>query len=141
MNWEDYVKKGEIRPDSIDKQRIISLIKMSKNRIEFLSKTKMDSKNASILLSNYYESLREICESIINLHRLKIYSHEAISIFLSRQLKDYNASELFDKYRRYRNRVNYYGEEIPYEICLQGKEDILSLIEGLKKKYLMDYKD
>lgn len=140
MNWDDYYKKGIIRKTIIDRGLIKSLILSSENKLDFLENQDINDKNSSIILANYYECLREICEAVSILNELKIYQHEAITLFLKDKLKETNIAEIFDRYRRIRNKINYYGKQINKQETLKAKIEIKETIKKLKEKYLSEFK-
>ena len=138
-SWEEYVKGGIVRRTQINKGTIKSLIGMSENRLKIFSEMKLTEQNASVLFTNYYDSLREICEAIAVSKGYKIYLHEAIGLFLRETLKEEAIFVKFDKFRVMRNGVNYYGTPIPLNEAIQGIEDIKKIINQLKPKYLKEF--
>lgn len=135
MDWEAYEDKGLVRKSAPDKELMKSLLKMSENKLEFLSRQTIDEKSASLILTLYYEALREVCEALASLKGFKIYSHEAIVHFLKRNLSEDAASAIFDRYRKLRNGVNYYGRAVSSEETIKASTEIPALIARLKEKY------
>lgn len=140
LSWKEYVKNGTIRKTTINHSKIKALIKMSNNRIEVMSKLKpIDNDNAAIIFTNYYDSLREICEAISISKEYKIYSHEAIALFLKNILEEEAIFSKFNKFRLMRNGVNYYGKTVPLEEATSGVKEIKQLISKLISKYLKEF--
>ncbi len=108
---------------------------MSQNSLQSLNKINIDEKNSSIIFSMLYESLRQILEAIGLMEGYKVYSHEAFTYYLNNK-KEYKIANLFDKYRKMRNGVNYYGKTISRKITLKARKEIKILCELLKYKYL-----
>ncbi|MBI2137278.1 hypothetical protein HYU12_02035 [Candidatus Woesearchaeota archaeon] len=135
MDWEAYEDKGLVRKSAPDKELMKSLLKMSENKLEFLSRQTIDEKSASLILTLYYEALREVCEALASLKGFKIYSHEAITQFLKRNLSEDAASAIFDRYRKLRNGVNYYSRAVSSEETIKASTEIPALIARLKEKY------
>ena len=139
LNWDEYIKKGDIRKTTPNKGRVNVLIKMSDNIIDAISALTPNEQNASVIFVNYYDALREICEAVSLLRGYKIYSHEAIGLFLKGILKEESTFVKFDKFRIMRNGVNYYGTPIPLSEVLEGIRDIKQIISKLKLKYLNEF--
>ncbi len=133
MSWEDCLEEGLVRKASPDKELAKSLVKMSENRINFIKSVSTDVTNAPILLAECYEALREICEATIALKGFKVYSHQCITYFLKDILSESNIAEIFDKFRKIRNSINYYGRTITVDESKNGIEEILEIIDKLKK--------
>lgn len=87
-------------------------------------------------MSNYYEALREVVESICQLHGWNVYSHEALTSFLAEILREETIARKFDRFRKIRNGINYYGKRITAAESSENKKEILKLIETVKSKYL-----
>ena len=136
LSWSEYVKQGVIRKTVPNNGRIKALIIIADARINTISKVNMNKNNASIIFTNYYDSLREICEAITLSKGYKIYLHEAVGLFLREILKENVFFIKFDKYRIMRNGVNYYGTPIPLEEALQYIKEVKVIIDQLKLKYL-----
>ena len=136
MKWQDFIDERKVKRTNKDVSKIKSLIKMSDNLIISLSRMKIDYINSSMILSNYYEALRQIVESISILHGFIVYSHEAFTSFLSEVLHDNILAKKFDRFRKMRNGVNYYGKNIDLETAKDAADEIPLLIKRLKDSYL-----
>ncbi len=136
MGWAYFVEKKVVRKATPDLELAKSLIKMSDARLQFLQKQEIDSSSASVIASEYYEAVREVCEAILAVRGFKVYSHEVITSFLSEILKDDYSSATFDRYRKIRNGINYYGKQIAREEAEKASSEIRQLIKSLKSKYL-----
>lgn len=135
MKFDDFIKKGEVKKSQPDLQLSNSLIKMSEQDLKFLNSLKINENSARKIMVNYYDVLRSILEAISSLEGYKIYSHEAFTYFL--KLKNENLiAEKFDRFRRMRNGINYYGKSISVEEVEENKIEISKTIEILKNKYL-----
>ncbi|PIN75351.1 hypothetical protein COV18_04140 [Candidatus Woesearchaeota archaeon CG10_big_fil_rev_8_21_14_0_10_37_12] len=134
--FENFIKTGKVRKSEADKALAKSLIEMSQIHLDFASSIQITEKNASPLLVNYYESLREICEAICSLQGYKVYSHEAFTAYLNEQLKEERLAEKFDRLRKLRNGINYYGKQVSKEETQTSAEEIKQIIKELKEKYL-----
>ena len=73
-------------------------------------------------MSNYYDILRSILETIAILDRCKIYSHEAFTYFLKEKDENIIVNK-FDRFRKIRNKINYYGKNISIEKTKEYNQD------------------
>jgi hypothetical protein len=131
-SWEDFIDEGKIVKTNIDTARIKSLIQMSDSILQSLERIKIDDINSSMILSNYYESLRLVVEALSIQNGLLIYSHEALPLFIKRELKSEGLGEKFDYYRKLRNGINYYGRHVESNITTSSAKEIKDIIKELK---------
>lgn len=135
MNLKDFIEKGQIRKSSKDIALAKSLITMSDNDLKFLNNIEINENSSRKLMTNYYDVLRSILEAIATLDGYKIYQHEAFTYFLKEKNENLIA-EKFDRFRKIRNGINYYGKSITSEECKENVMEIIKLINALKNKYL-----
>jgi len=136
MMWIDYLDSMDVRKVSPDNRLAKSIIEISDRRINFLKPQKIDSNNAPIILSEYYEALHEICRAIFAVKGFKTHSHESITAFLKEVLNENEFSVIFDRYRKIRNGINYYGKTVgasEAELCSQ---ECINAINKLKNHHL-----
>ncbi len=136
LTWNEYLKKGLVRKTSLNKELIKSIVYAADNGINVISKIEINKETSSIIFSNCYDSLRKICEAIALLNNYKIYSHEALGLFLKEVLKEDIIFKKFDRFRLLRNNAQYYGKIIPFEESKQCIVEIKDLIQTLKTEYL-----
>ena len=136
MNFEDFTRRGVVRKATSDAGLAKSLITGSSNVLISIKELSLNDTNSTVLMRELYESLRQICEAISVYKGYKIYSHEAITSFLIDILDEKIIAESFDRYRKIRNSINYYGESISLEEVKKALIQIPNLIDTLKKKYL-----
>jgi len=135
MKLKDFIETGLVRKASKDVSLAKSLINTAENDLKFLKSLKIDNNSARKIMSNYYDILRSILEAVSILNEYKIYSHEAFTYFL-KEKGEYLIAEKFDRFRRIRNSINYYGKTISIEEVKENSVEIVKLIEELKRKYL-----
>ena len=105
MKLKDFIEKGQVRKASKDVLLIKSLIITAENDLKFLEKINIDDISARKIMSNYYDVLRSIVESMSIIEGYKIYSHEAFTYFLKEKGEEI-ISEKFDRFRKIRNKRN-----------------------------------
>jgi hypothetical protein len=134
MSFKDFIREGVARKTTKDNLLIKSLVKTSEEDLKFISKLELTEISARKIMSNYYDILRAILEALAILKGYKIYSHEAFTSFLE-FIGEKNISEQFDRFRRIRNQINYYGKDISVEEVRENSEKIEILINKIKNKY------
>jgi len=131
MKFEDFIKNGIIRKTTPDLQMANSIIQNVFKDLKFLEEIKITELSKRKLVSNYYDSLRSLLEAISLLKGYKIYSHEAFTYFLKDYLNKNILSLKFDRFRKIRNALNYYGKSLQLneakEIILEIKEMIYEI--------------
>lgn len=135
MRFEAFIRQKKVRKGKPDIQLARSLVKMSDNHIESINDVKLTKVSSATIMTTYYESLREIVEAMAAVEGFKVYSHEAFTYFLKEREEDI-ISFKFDKYRKIRNNINYYGEPIESSVTEAGIKDMLEMIAKLKDKFL-----
>ena len=136
MKFSDFIGKGQAKQALPDTSLAKSLIATAENDLKFLSSLPINNNSARKLMSNYYDILRSILEAIAALDGYKIYSHEAFTFFLKEKKGEGMIAEKFDRFRKIRNGINYYGKNISPEETMENAAEMTKLIALLKKKYL-----
>lgn len=127
MDWKECVKKRIIKDVKEDNNLLKSSRKIAKIKIE----------SADILPDNLYigkitllyDALRESLECIALEKGYKIYNHECYNAFIKEILGMSKEGDLFDRLRRIRNGINYYGEMVLEENSKQIIADLKKLIK------------
>lgn len=138
MEFKDFIKNGQVREASQDKELVKSLILTAKEDLEYLNSIKLSKLSVRKTVANYYDVLRSFLEAISSLDGYKIYSHEAFAYFL-KQKGEEKLSFKFDRFRQIRNKINYYGKQISIEEAEEYIGSIKYMIIELKEKFLGDY--
>ena len=110
-------------------------MKMSDNSTATIHAMKINEVNASIVLTISYESLRELLEAMCLREGFKVYSHEAYTAYLKMK-NEIELAEKFDRFRKLRNGVNYYGKSVSKEVSQKAVQEISRLNKKIKEKYL-----
>lgn len=133
MNFENSLVNGKAKKIMPNKIRASSIFKSSIQAIETARVIQLNQNTLKSILRELYEGLREYCEAIGYLRGYKFLDHESIGYFLRDILKEQSVSMKFDRYRRLRNGINYYGEDIDIETVKEAIIEIPKLIKGLEK--------
>lgn len=132
MDWAECKLRKFARPAKKDVGLINSLLLASSKRIKTAKMLPLNGTTSSTVVSLYYDSLREILEAVALKHNYKIYNHECFFGFLKTELGKIELAEKFDRFRKIRNSINYYGSEIH----ASGATDIVNEIGGLRKNII-----
>ena len=133
MDWEECNKKRLVRKMHVDVELIRSLIKCSDDKFFSASLLNFNKKTCSSIIVLYYDSLRELLEALAIKNKYKIYNHECYVSFLKEVLMEERFSEIYNKIRKVRNSLNYYGKNISLEETEIIIKDIKLLIKRCKK--------
>lgn len=133
MNFENSLIEGKAKKVMPNKTRASSLFKSSIQAIETAKVIQLNSNTLKSILRELYEGLREYCEAIGYLKGYKFLDHESITYFLRDILKEQSVYIKFDRYRKLRNGINYYGEDIDMETVKEAIIEIPKLVKGLEE--------
>ena len=140
MDWHECTFKKLIKETSLDKGLINSLIRSSNNKIYSNSKLKLEDNTASTKIGIVYDSLRELLEALAIKKGFKIYNHECFSAFLREICDMPNYALEFDRFRKIRNRINYYGNVVLRDEARQIIKDISLLRVSILRDYFREVK-
>ncbi len=138
MNFNDFIRQGKVKLGERDISLTKSVIEVIKTDIKFLDRLKVDKTSARRLMCDYYDTLRAVIEAIAALDGIKSYSHEAFTYYLKEKKNEDGIGSKFDRYRKIRNQLVYYGKNISPEEAKKNIEDIQKLLKILKEKYLKE---
>lgn len=133
MNFESSMFEGKARKIMPNKIRASSLFKSSLQAVETAKFIQLNPNTLKSILRELYEGIREYCEAIGYLNGYKFFDHESITYFLRDILKEQSVSTKFDRYRKLRNGINYYGEDIDIETVKETIIEIPKIIKELEK--------
>lgn len=133
MNFENSLREGKAKRIIPNKVRALSLIKSSTQAIETAKAISLNANSVKTILRELYEGLREYCEAIGYIKGYKFLDHESIGYFLRDILKEQSIYGRFDRYRKLRNGINYYGEDVEVETVKEAIIEIPKIIKELEK--------
>ena len=135
MDWEECKYKKFVKEIKADNNLVNSLIKSSNKKFISSERLELDETTASTKISIIYESLRELLEATAIAKGFKIYNHECFCSFLDEICNEKNLSKEFDRFRKIRNQINYYGKDIPVGDALILIKEIIKLRKNILEKY------
>lgn len=127
MDWKECNDKKFVKKITVDGGLISSLKTSSDKKMKSNLRLELDETTACTKIGLAYDSLREILEALAIQNGFKIYNHDCFCGFLKEFLSKEELSKTFDKSRRIRNLINYYGKDIPKEEAKVIIEEILNL--------------
>lgn len=133
MNWNE-CERTFIRNVKIDKERIISITKKAMLRLDRARKTEISFENVSFVVEDYYEVIKELLTAYLLKHGLRSKNHQCLISYFYKENPDYESeSFLISQMSFFRNRLNYYGEDIPMEFYKKNKEEFERIIKIVLK--------
>jgi len=136
MNWEE-CKRNFIKQVEIDIDRIKAIEEKAMLRLKRAKNTKINQENVFLVVEDYYEVIKELLVVYLLKNGLRSKNHQClISYFYIKNKLYEKESYLISQMSFFRNRLNYYGENIPVEFYNKNKEDfekIISVLKGLIK--------
>ena len=135
MDWEECNKRALVKETKIDENLIKSLLKTSENKLKSFNRLELDSVTASTKVSLFYDCLRELLEALAIKNKYKIYNHECFASFLKEILEDNFLAFEFDRFRKIRNGINYYGKEI----SIDNVKTLIREMQNVRNKILEKY--
>jgi hypothetical protein len=120
-----------------DKEKVKSILKLIKEREEFISSIDYEKFSTNVS-ENYYEVIKELANALLLLDGLKTtgeYAHKDLIDYLA-NYKEFTESDILfmNDLRIKRNNSAYDGKKIDPSYLINNKKRILELIEKLKKK-------
>jgi hypothetical protein len=133
MSFDQSMREGFVKKVRIDAIRAKSLILSSQQAISTARHIPVSKDSLKSIFRELYEGLRQELEAIGYMNGYKFLSHESITYFISDKLGDMALSAKFDRYRKLRNGINYYGDDIEEVTVREALEEIPAMIEKLKE--------
>lgn len=127
--FEFFLKKGDVKKQAPDKNLSNATLKESFDRLD-LTKSLVNTAKPKYVLENAYEAMREAADSILYKEGFKSFSHEASIIYLLRKGFTNDEINAFDRFRKIRNGIKYYGGDCDKE----DADDAFSLAKKIVSK-------
>ena len=124
MNFKNLIENGIVKKVPKDEIRAKSLIKSSEQALGTAKEIPVQEDKLKTIFRELYESLRQYCEALGYLRGYKFLNHESIAIFLGEILNEKEISIKFDRYRKLRNGINYYGDAIKMATVKEALKEI-----------------
>ena len=135
--FEFFLKKGNVKKQSPDRNLSLSTFNESLDRIN-MAKNILKKEKSKYVLENAYEAMKEAADAILYFDGFKSFSHEASIIYLLK--KGFSEKEIneFDRFRKIRNDIKYYGKDCNEDDAVKAlelSEKIINKVRRLFGKY------
>lgn len=137
MRWKASLEEGYVKKIPFNTIRAKSLLKSSEQAIASALKINVEIDSLKTVIRELYEGFHQYGEALGYQRGYKFSSHEAIKYFLEEVLKEEIIAAKFDRYRKLRNGINYYGDDVSEEAVQEARKEIPVLIEKLKKHLIL----
>lgn len=136
MSWKRCLKEFDARKITVDKQRAKSLILVAKNRKNFINSIPKKDENLMFIFESYYTLLIEIIHALAYKKGYDIKNHVCLGYFLKKYYNFVDNHDLFQKFRKNRNNLIYYGVIFETQILEKNIFEIQDYIKKVEKLYL-----
>ncbi len=138
MNW-DVCVKDHIKKVQQDSEKIKSIRKMCKIRMNVIKQIKLDEETASILATDYYEIIKELLTALLLKNGLKSNNHECLIAFFNQKYPEHEyETKTIHQLKFARNRISYDGIFVKKSYIESNKLEFEHIIGMLDK--LLDEK-
>ena len=127
MDWKECIKTKTAKDVRADSGLIESTKEIAEIKIKSANALPKELYIGKITL--LYDALREYLESTALIKGYKIYNHECYSAFLKEILNMPTEADIFDKLRKIRNSINYYGRKVNEDEAEEIMRDLTGLIK------------
>lgn len=133
MDW-NLCKKKFIRDVERDNERIEALLMQSRRRMDVIRGIEPKKESISFIVEGYYEAVKEILIAFMLKGGMRSSNHQClISYFYGKHPEMEYEANLILRMSYFRNRLNYYGENVPEAFYRKNKDDFERIIEKLAK--------
>ena len=132
-DFEFFLTNGDVKKQSPNKNLAFATFKDGLERIEF-AKQLLHKVKPKYVLENAYEAMREASDAVLYLRGFKSFSHEASIVYLFKE--GFNEKDIieFDRFRRIRNGIKYYGKDCEISEAEQAIQLADKIIAKIKEK-------
>ncbi len=137
MSWSQ-CEREFIRKVEIDESRVNSIVNKARLRLKRAENTVINKETLSFVIEDYYEVIKELLIAYLLENGLRSKNHQCLISFFYERNKDLERETyLIQQMSFFRNRLTYYGEDVPEGFYHENKEEfkrIILLLEDLIKK-------
>ena len=133
INWNECERKF-IRNVEIDNERINSIVGKAKLRLKRARDTNVTLENVAFVVEDYYEVIKELLVAYLLKNGLRSKNHQCLISYFYKQNPQYETeSFLISQMSFFRNRLTYYGEDIPMNFYGKNKDEFEEIIRLILK--------
>ena len=115
MNFAACISDRMAKKVMPNKIRAESMLRSAEQAIKTAKMIPVTEDTKKTILRELYEGLRECCDALGYIKGYKFNDHESIGYFLKDVLEEQSVRKKFDRYRKLRNGINYYGDDVDVE--------------------------
>ena len=121
----------KITPDKERAKSILKMVKLIEERIKLQDKKKM----AALILSDYYEIIKELLTALLLLDGYKTLSHKDLIDYINLNYKEFTEHEIsfMHNLRVMRNRIVYEGLFVENTYLERNEKNIKNIVKKLKE--------
>ena len=121
----------KITPNKERVKSILEIVSLIEERIKIQDKIKM----VSLIISDYYEIIKELITAILLKDGYKTLSHKDLISYIKSRYREFSQQEIIflDNLRILRNRISYEGYKIDVSYLNRNEIIFKSIIKKLKK--------
>ena len=135
MDFRTCKIREQVKSIKVDHILIDSLLKSSSKKLQSEKRLELDDTTASSKISLAYDALRELLEALAISKGYKIYNHDCYTAFLKEIVKESEIGDKFDRFRRLRNDINYYGKDVSASDTKPIINEMVGLADLIKIKF------
>ena len=120
----------KITPNKERAKNILNMTSLIEERVKIQDKAKM----ASLILSDYYEIIKELITAVLLTDGYKTLSHKDLVDYIKENYKNFSQQEIavLDNLRVLRNKIAYEGYQIENSYLSRNEPLFKAIIEKLK---------
>lgn len=123
-------ERNFIRKVEIDLERVKSIREKALQRLNRARSTSLSKDNVSFIVEDYYEVIKELLIAYLLKNGLRSKNHQCLISYFYKNNSDYEREALLiGQMSFFRNRLGYYGEDVPLEFYNENKDDFDKIIE------------
>ena len=129
MAWGE-CERNFIRKVEIDFERVTSIKKKALQRLQRARNTEVNFENISFVVEDYYEVIKELLVAYLLNNGMRSKNHQCLISYFYKQNPDFEREVvLISQMSFFRNRLTYYGDDIPMEFYETHKDDFEDIIK------------
>lgn len=127
-------QKEHLREVQLDPNKIQSILKVVRARLKTVRQIQKDEETTTIIVTDYYEVIKELLTALLLKNGLKSDNHECLISFFKKQYPKYEyEAHTIHQLKNIRNRINYDGLFVDSSYLLQNELEFTHIIELLQE--------
>lgn len=132
MKFKQSIEEGFVLEITSNISRARNLKKQSALALATAKQIPLTQTTASSIFRELYEGIRQYAEALGYEQGYKFQSHESIGYFIEDILENPKLGRLFNRWRKIRNGLNYYGDDVSVETvseALKSLDEFITFFE------------